>query len=182
MDASFEKRIYTAEEYFAEMPGTNERIELIEGEIVYQGAPSVLHQTLVLETAVALRSHIKSKNGRCKVFPAPLDVKLDDHNVIQPDVFVVCDEKKLDGKRCNGAPDLAIEIVSGTGRNDYAKKLALYHDFGVREYWIIDPGYEKTLVYFWDETEFPEIYPFDKPIPVRIWGGGFSITISELTV
>lgn len=32
--------------------------------------------------------------------------------IVQPDLMIVCDKDKLDGKRCNGAPDFIIEIVS----------------------------------------------------------------------
>ena len=46
-------------------------------------------------------------------FPAPFDVKLSDKplTIVQPDIMVICDKDKLDGKRCNGAPDFIIEIV-----------------------------------------------------------------------
>ena len=45
-----------------------------------------------------------------------------------------------DGKRCNGAPDFIIEIVSpGNPSDDYIRKLYYYKNYGVREYWIVDP-------------------------------------------
>ena len=41
--------------------------------------------------------------------------------------MIVCDPTKLDGKRCNGAPDFIIEIVSpGNASDDYIKKLYYY--------------------------------------------------------
>ena len=39
----------------------------------------------------------------------------------------------------------------------------------MREYWIVDPKNEKTLVYFFDENNYPNIYTFDTPIPVNIF-------------
>ena len=54
--------------------------------------------------------------------------------------MIVCDKIKLDGKRCNGAPDFIMEIVSpGNASDDYIRKLYYYRNAGVREYWIVDP-------------------------------------------
>ncbi len=37
--------------------------------------------------------------------------------------MIVCNNHKLDGKRCNGAPDFVIEIVSPSNpADDYIKK------------------------------------------------------------
>ena len=58
-------------------------------------------------------NHIKNKNGLCSVFNAPFDVKLSDSplTIVQPDIMVICDKNKLDGKRCNGAPDFICILV-----------------------------------------------------------------------
>ena len=42
-------------------------------------------------------------------------------------------------KRVEGPPDLVIEITSGTARRDRVEKLDLYAQYGVGEYWIVDP-------------------------------------------
>jgi Uma2 family endonuclease len=94
------------------------------------------------------------KGKSCEVFAAPFDVRLfpeedsSDTTVVQPDILVVCDSKKLsDGKACKGAPDLVVEIMSGSSaiidRNVKAEK---YRQAGVKEYWIVnantaDPEY-----------------------------------------
>lgn len=63
--------------------------------------------------------------------------------------MVICDPKKLDGKRCNGAPDFIIEIVSpGNPADDYIRKLYYYKNAGVREYWIVDPRRKTVTVNF----------------------------------
>ena len=44
--------------------------------------------------------------------------------IVQPDLMIVCDKAKLVGKRCNGAPDFIIEIVSPCNpEDDYIRKL-----------------------------------------------------------
>ena len=69
----------------------------------------------------------------------------EDDTVVQPDLLVVCDSSKLDGKCCKGAPDLIIEILSpSTSRYDRMVKFQQYQQAGVREYWIVDPN-DKTV-------------------------------------
>lgn len=170
----------TAEEFFEKVPEMNELCELIEGQIVMQAAPSTLHQRIVGGLYSEIRSFIKSKSGKCEPFIAPTDVVLNDENVVQPDVFIVCDPKIIDDKRVNGAPDLIIEVLSNNRNDDLVTKHALYQENGVREYWIVDPVNMKTLVYFYDKSDFPNIYNFDQPIPVGIYGGELTIMIDKV--
>ena len=108
--------ITTLEEYEA-LP-EDVRAEIFDEDIYYMASPSQVHQTLLTELLVPIRNYIKGKTGECQVFPAPFDVKLSDKplTIVQPDLMVICDKSKLDGKRCNGAPDFIIEIVSQIGR------------------------------------------------------------------
>ena len=175
-----DKRKYTAEEFFKLVPETNESYELINGEVIMQAAPSGVHQHIVLRAAAIIDGYIRQKRGKCEVFQSPFDVILDEETVVQPDITVNCDPEKYDGKRIKGSPDMIIEVVSANRSDDLFKKLNLYKEHGVREYWIIDPKNEKTLVYHFEKSDFPSIYTFDKPIPVGIYGGEISITVAEL--
>ncbi|MCP5047199.1 MAG: Uma2 family endonuclease, partial [bacterium] len=96
------------------------------------------------------------KDGPCRVIVAPFDVRLplrdereeDIINVVQPDISVVCDPRKLDKKGCLGAPDLVIEILSpGTSRMDRFYKFNLYQRAGVKEYWLVSPDDNIVEVY-----------------------------------
>ncbi len=118
--------------------------------------------------------------GNCRPILSPFDVVLDEKNVVQPDILVVCDNGKLDGKRCNGSPDLVIEVTSSNNSQDYVEKLALYKVSGVREYWIVDPVYERVLVYFFEKSNSPYIYTFDTSVPVGIYNSDLRINIREL--
>ncbi len=176
-----EKPRLNAAQFTAVTKFSNERLELLDGEIVALGAPSELHQTIAGRLFSSLDGHTIKNNGKCKVLISPFEVVLDDDNVVQPDLLVVCDRSKLDGKRANGAPDLVIEILSESSRKrDLVDKYVLYANSGVREYWIIDPSEERTIVYLFGETIRIGFYPFDKPIPVGIWDGALEITIAEL--
>ena len=84
--------------------------------------------------------------------------------------MVVCDKNKLDGKRCNGAPDFIIEIVpSGNAADDYIRKLYYYKNYGVREYWIVDPRRMAVTVNYFEEDILNIPYTFDSTIKVNIY-------------
>lgn len=124
--------------------------ELINGRIVYMATPSSKHQIISSELHFAINSYIKSKNGRCRVLAAPFGVQLrkEEDTVLQPDISVICNTEKITPKCCVGAPDWIIEIVSPSNPgHDYITKLGLYHEAGVREYWIVDAQREYIHVY-----------------------------------
>ena len=172
---------YTAEEFFKLTPeNESERYELINGEIFAQSAPSTIHQTLVMRISSKIDNFIMSNKGKCKVLISPFDVVLDDENVVQPDVLVICKDDKLDNKRCNGAPDLIIEVTSSNYGRDYIDKLDIYRKSGVREYWIVDPLYERVMVYFFEMSNSPNIYTFDSEVPVGIYDGKLTICVKDL--
>jgi len=182
------KKRYIADDFFEMFPEEtiDRNKELIDGEIIEMSAPSILHQSICGEVFAEIRNYIKRNNGNCKPMISPFDVRLDDYNVVMPDISVICDKSKLsDGKRCNGAPDWVIEVASSNRSDDFYRKLALYQEHEVREYWIIDPKYKKTLVYFFDESRFPSIYTFEMSIPVGIYKNNpnkLQINIAELLI
>ena len=72
---------------------------------------------------------------------APTDVVLSEYDVVQPDVFVVCDEKKITEANIQGAPDLIVEVLSpATALKDKREKKVLYEKYAVKEYIIVDPA------------------------------------------
>lgn len=159
-----------------------ERAELINGHIYNMAPPSRIHQEILMGLSATLRDYILKNAGNCKVYPTPFAVFLgeDNKNYVEPDISVICDRSKLTDKGCNGAPDFVIEIVSPSSRKmDYTTKNTLYSDFGVREYWIVDPSKERTTIYRYEEDVAPMIVPFSLPITVGIYQN-LAITISEL--
>ena len=160
----------------------NIRAEVFQGILYNMASPSQVHQDISRELLYALTDYIKKKNGSCKAYAAPFDVVLNHRplTVVQPDLMVICDKNKLDGKRCNGAPDFIIEIVSpGNASDDYIKKLYYYQNHGVREYWIVNPLKKIVQTYFFDGEEDSNAFLFEDEISAHIFTG-LSIKISDL--
>lgn len=133
--------VVTYEDYVA-LPDDGNRYEVIEGELCLVPAPNLRHQVILLNIAVALRNFLHGR-GLGSVYIAPFDVVLSNINVVQPDVLYVSNNRLniLTKAGATGAPDLAIEVLSGsTKRRDAVTKLRLYENFGVDEYWIVDPA------------------------------------------
>ena len=141
-------KLYTEEDYY-NMTG-DKPAELIDGVIYDMASPSRAHQEILGFLFASIFNHIHGKGGSCKVYPAPFDVKLSKKkdDIVEPDITVICDPKKLTDKGCVGAPDWIIEILSpGNPSHDFVRKLNLYQESGVKEYWIVDPMTEEIQVY-----------------------------------
>jgi len=157
--------------------GDDVKCELIDG-VVYLMAPgaSETHQDTSGELFGQIWAYLKDKP--CKIFHLPFDVCLqadgdDDKTVVQPDLFVVCDRSKLDGKRCNGAPDMIIEILSpSSASRDMLLKYNKYMQAGVREYWIVDPEAKIVRVCILKDGKY-DTTDFTNPdaIPVNVLEG-----------
>lgn len=165
------QEVYTEDDYY-NIP-EDVRAELIDGQIYYQAAPSRRHQEILSFLFKKIAFYIDEKNGQCKVYPAPFAVKLfnDGKNVVEPDISVICERDKLTDRGCTGAPDWIIEIISpGNPEHDYIRKLNLYKDAGVREYWIVDPRSEKIFVYYLEQGKFAlEVYTFQDKVKAGIY-------------
>ena len=172
-------KTYTYKEYLTY--DENERIEIIEGEIINMSSPpSRIHQEIISALVIEIGNHIKFNNGPCKIYPAPFDVifKNDDEevlsskNIVQPDISVICDKSKLTDKGCTGSPDMIVEVISPYNpSNDYVRKLNLYEKFKVKEYWIINPMRKNILVYILTENGYdaPISYTFSDTVKVNIY-------------
>jgi len=153
------------------------RYELIDG-VIHLMAPgaSESHQDASGELFLQLGMFLRDK--KCKLYHPPFDVCLNaegdgDTTVVQPDLFVVCDLSKLDGKRCNGAPDLVIEILSpSSAGRDNLLKYNIYMNAGVREYWIVDPNDKIVRICLLKDKKY-ETTDFINPdiLPVNVLEG-----------
>ena len=165
-------KTYTEEDYY-NLP-EDVRAELINGQIYYMSAPSRIHQEILAFIFKKIAYYIDQKRGDCKVYPAPFAVKLfedDNKTIAEPDISIICGLDKLTDQGCTGAPDWIIEIISpSTSSHDYIRKLNLYSDAGVKEYWIVDPDRNRIFVYFLENAKFEvATYTLQDKIKVNIY-------------
>ena len=149
-------------QHYVLLPDDGNRYEIIDGERFVTPAPGMRHQELSTELLLALGAHVR-RHGLGRVFHAPCDVVLTDTDVVQPDLLFVSNARadRLTEANLQGAPDLAIEIVSPTTRRqDEILKRDLYGRHHVREYWIVDPELETVRVHVPGEEGFgaPTVY------------------------
>ena len=177
-----EDKRYTYTDY--ESWDDENRYELIDGIAYMMSAPTLEHQSILGELYLQLATWLKGKS--CKVFLSPCDVCLtglgdEDDTVVQPDILIVCDESKLDKKRCNGAPDMVIEILSpSTSKHDLFIKLEKYQNAGVREYWIVDPDAKSVHVHLPENGRYVvNSYKSDETVTVTVLDG-CAITLSDV--
>lgn len=157
------------------------RCELIDGEPKLLASPTRRHQTILRKLLLQIGNYLEGKT--CEVFCSPFDVRLfekendspqDVDTVVQPDILVVCDPKKLDDAGCKGAPDLAVEIISSFNRqHDTVTKFDLYQRAGVKEYWIIDPDAQIVQVYTLEKDRYhaATVYTREQSAPVGVLEG-----------
>lgn len=117
----------------------DERWEIIGGRaFAMSPSPGFRHQEICVGIGTELRAFLKGKP--CRTLLAPMDVKLSDADVVQPDILVVCDPRKIAETHIEGPPDLVVEIASpSTASRERTLKLILYAKHGVKEYWIVTP-------------------------------------------
>jgi len=162
-------------EEFCRLPESVLPHELIDGELRMSAGPNRKHQEVLGNIHDPVRRHARERRlGR--VAMAPIDVVLDPSRplVLQPDlVFVSQSRIRIIRDRVDGAPDLVVEIFSGSGAVfDRTEKAALYAQYGVREYWLVGPeaetvevrrlephGYETIGVYRRGDTLFSDMLP-----------------------
>lgn len=119
-----------------------ERVELFNGFIHKIPTPERLHQDISRNLSRLIDSFFYTR--KFEWYHAPFDVRLTKFDktkdkeiltVVQPDICVICDNKKLDKRGCLGNPDLIIEIQSpGNTKREMKEKFELYEEAGVREY------------------------------------------------
>lgn len=101
-------------------------------------SPGIQHQDLSINLAREFSIFFKGK--KCRPFAAPLDVKLSERDIVQPDLLVVCNPQQFKGTHIEGTPRLLVEIVSPSSESrDRLLKMKLYEKYGVGEYWVVTP-------------------------------------------
>jgi len=141
-------------EDFLLFPDDGKRHELIDGEHIMSPSPFTKHQRILVNLTIVIGTFLR-QHRIGQMFVAPMDVVLSDTDVVEPDLLFIASEHTsiITEKHIMGVPDLVVEVLSqGSRKTDEIIKRRLYEQFGVKEYWIIDPELESVKVYRWHEN------------------------------
>lgn len=143
----------TYEEFLRLSEESENRYEYIDGELYLLASPLYPHQKAIKE--IFGRFIVWFQGKECEPLVAPFDVTLfrleneEKVNVVQPDILVICDQDKIDERgRYKGTPTLVVEVLSdSTKSKDMIKKLGLYQESGVKEYWVVNTSNKEIYIY-----------------------------------
>jgi Uma2 family endonuclease len=170
----------------------DKRRELIDGIVFLMSAPTRFHAGSSGSIFNKLYNFVTRRKEKCKVYHAPFDIRFPKngetandkiYTVVQPDICVICDPKKLDEAGCIGAPDLIVEVQSpSTAKRDLQEKFNLYESSGVKEYWVVYPKEKALTIFLLRENgkyDNGTTYQSEGKIPVSIFNG-LEINLEEL--
>ena len=134
--------------------------ELING-IPYAMAPSPvkIHQKLI----ISITSEFLTKTQKCKECEVLLeeDWKIDEKNVVRPDVSIVCNDSNPNF--IAKTPKIIFEVISpSTALQDENIKYKIYEKEGVKYYVLIYPDSLIAKVFKNENFKFVKIGEFDK--------------------
>lgn len=135
---------YTYQDYLQMPDEPGFRLEILDGILVREPAPDVIHQSIVGKLYLILHTYFEKYDPAGYVFVSPLDVTLGDISVVQPDLLYVSGHERnigvIEKNRVNGAPTLAVEVMSPSSRRkDRLQKLRIYQREGIEHYFIVSP-------------------------------------------
>lgn len=138
-------------EYFQIRENSDALMEYIDGFVYMSPSPSTKHQRISRKLEIKLENALEGTS--CELFHAPYDIELRDESIegtkiVIPDISIICDKSGFTDDRYIGVPGLIVEILSPSNQShDLITKLNLYMNYGVKEYWIVNPMLNAVTVY-----------------------------------
>jgi Uma2 family endonuclease len=119
--------------------------------------PSKNHQRLNKKIVKLLDSELLRNNCiDCEAF-LPIDWKIDDDTIVQPDVSIICNDSE--GQYVTNTPKLVFEILSpSTRKKDLTTKFNLYQIQGVKYYCIVDPEVNNAKIYHITDGLYHQVF------------------------
>ena len=170
--------LVTVREFLQLPEPEGERMELIGGEVVTMGRGKIPHE-VVKSNVLQILSVWLAKNPVGRLFGETM-FQLDEHNSLIPDISVVFPGRIAPGSSdwIQGAPEIAIEIVSSETAAALERKIDLYLAHGGKSVWVVFP--EQRLVRIFDAanraTKFEHGQTLDDPTVLP----GFSTPVSAI--
>lgn len=170
-------RLWTVEEYHrmaeAGIFGADERVELLEGKIIWMIAKGTAHRSAVGRTDKLLQNRLGNRAWVSIQDP----IQLNERSEPEPDIAVVKVDP-LDYADHHPTPSevyLIIEVANSSLKLDCETKAKAYSQAGITDYWVLDvtsrqlhvfrepsqEGYENQVILAEDATisplEFPDL-------------------------
>jgi Uma2 family endonuclease len=155
-------------------PDDGKRYEVIDGALYVAPPPGWGHQRGIAKLLLIVGGHVY-RHGLGEVVTAPVGVKLDDENGIEPDLIFISNDRRhiIVDRGVEGAPDLVVEVLSPrTQSRDRGVKMRRYAAAGVAHYWMLnyrrplleayrlgDAGYELVGRFRPGDVFRPELFP-----------------------
>jgi len=142
------RRRFTVEEYHlmaeAGVLHEDDRVELIDGEVVEMAALGSGHIACVLRLTTLLTERL----GRSAIVSVQNSVRLSDFLEPRPDVALLRPREDFYAGRIPTAEDvlLLVEVSDTTLRYDRGEKAAFYARAGIPELWVVDLSGEEVTI------------------------------------
>jgi len=163
MQAATKLENYTYEDYLQIDKTSNERVELIFGQIYMMAGASAEHQDVVGNIFYLIKNFTKDKHS-CKPRVAPYDLKLkvdNKVNVVQPDVMIFCEN--------SNNPCAVFEVLSkSTAYKDKSIKKELYEISGIKEYFLVDYNFAIVEKFKLNNNKYEYIKAFSLGETIKI--------------
>lgn len=137
---------------YARLPDDGNHYEVLDGELLVTPSPSPDHQNIMGRLYLLLVAYVD--RHRLGVVIQDVDLLFQTGQFLRPDLLVVPASSRpgITKRGIEMAPALVVEILSPTsGAIDLVKKPARYGDFGIPEYWVLDP--EERCAWVWRFAE-----------------------------
>lgn len=173
--------IYTREDFYSLPESTDgKRYELIDGDLIVSPSPDYFHARIV-QNVNYLLDHFVRQNNLGVVLCSPYDIELTENFIVVPDLIYISNKRQsiITRRNAQGAPDLLVEVHSPSNASrDRGVKRKRYQQYGVREYWMVDPDKRSLTVCDFDkdvERVYGEADTFDCPsLP------GLTVTVADV--
>jgi Uma2 family endonuclease len=129
------------------------KTEIIDGKIYLMASPCDEHINVQDNINNIFNTYFKQNKRRCRAMNES-DIRVSKENRYQPDVKILCREKRSDD-----IPVLIVEVLSkSTQDRDLGIKMKKYAELGVKEYWIITWETSSIAIYLLTEDNKYEFY------------------------
>ena len=167
-------KINTLKEYLNFDSGTDKRYELEDGVLVEMLPGTGKHEQII--TLLLVRFFLEKERLRLPLEPRPNGTEvLTKKQPRRPDVCVMTVEQATLIEKTSAIlrtpPLLIVEVVSPESIDrDYEEKFSEYADFGVDEYWIVDPLLNKVTICLLSQVFYQQtVYTKNQRIVSRLF-------------